>query len=282
MPGSLLLKGRPSLTACWVAAARAHLVRSVSTSGDGEAGLRLARDLGVRMPVHLNRTFMGYLRGRTQFFDAIVQSAAERAGAVGLGGASIVVIGAGYDDRSLRFRSPGARFVEVDHPVTQHDKLARLERLGVDVSDVTFVAADLERDPLDVVLAGVVDTALPVTFVCEGVLPYLSRGGVEQVLRGLSAPAGSASASASASVVLAADLPLRPRNLTGRWAVAFMRVSTGLVGEPVRTIIDTEGSLATLLARCGWREQRRVTGGDLGMPSVVRDVLLLELVPAAP
>jgi len=33
-----------------------------------------------------------------------------------------VILGAGYDDRALRFRSPGVRFFELDHPDTQADK----------------------------------------------------------------------------------------------------------------------------------------------------------------
>ena len=51
--------------------------------------------------------------------------------AIAAGVRQIVVCGAGLDDRALRFRTPGVRFFEVDHPVTQADKAARLRAIGV-------------------------------------------------------------------------------------------------------------------------------------------------------
>ena len=56
------------------------------------------------------------LAARTRFFDEQVLAALDR------GIRQVVIAGAGYDDRALRFRSPGVRYFELDHPATQADK----------------------------------------------------------------------------------------------------------------------------------------------------------------
>jgi hypothetical protein len=60
---------------------------------------------------------------RTRFFDGRVLAA------ISAGTGQVVILGAGYDDRALRFRSPGVRFFELDHPATQADKARRLRAL---------------------------------------------------------------------------------------------------------------------------------------------------------
>ena len=83
-----------------------------------------------------------YLAARTTFFDRVVVSAIDR------GVRQVVVGAAGYDGRALRYAKPGVRWFEVDHPASQRDKLARLERLGIAVSGVRFAEADFTRDPV--------------------------------------------------------------------------------------------------------------------------------------
>jgi O-methyltransferase involved in polyketide biosynthesis len=61
--------------------------------------------------------------------------------AIDRGVKQVVILGAGYDGRALRFRTPGVRFFEVDHPATQIDKLRRLAALGVSVAGISFVEA---------------------------------------------------------------------------------------------------------------------------------------------
>lgn len=265
---------RPSTTAAVVATvrARARLARPASRAGSGDAADALARDLRLRIPAHRNRTFVAYLAGRTRFFDGVVAGAVERPG-------TVVLVGAGYDDRSMRFRTPGVRFVEVDHPLTQRDKRARLARLGIDVTGIDFVEADLERDSLDEVLAAAgvagVDpgTDGPVTFVCEALLPYLSRPAVEATLGAL------ARAAPGASSTLAVDVPVQPSTVRGRAAVAFVRTWTAATGEPVRTVFATEPDAIALLGACGWGERSRTTGRELDMPAAARESLFLELAP---
>src|SRR3954451_5426825 len=63
----------------------------------------------------------------------------------------VIVPRAGYDCRALRFRTPGVRFFEVDHPATRHDKrarLARLDQIGASVADVAEPAPEVRRGRL--------------------------------------------------------------------------------------------------------------------------------------
>ncbi len=95
------------------------------------------------MPPPRRLRLRAHLEARTRFFDAQVLSAMDQ----GIG--QVVVLGAGYDDRPLRFRAPGVHFFEVDHPVTQADKRRRLERMGADCRGVTLASADFRVDPVD-------------------------------------------------------------------------------------------------------------------------------------
>lgn len=104
-----------------------------------------------------------YLSARTSFFDNQLLAALERPVA------QVVILGAGYDGRALRFRQPDVTFFEVDHPDTQADKRRRLADLEVDATDVRWVELDLGHDSTDAVLASSGhDAAVPTHFMCEG------------------------------------------------------------------------------------------------------------------
>ena len=91
-----------------------------------------------------------YLRARTSFFDRVMVDAIDR------GVSQIVLIGAGYDGRSLRYRREGVSWWEIDHPVTQADKRARMDRLGLaSLRDHLRSRFDLESSGL---AAALVDT----------------------------------------------------------------------------------------------------------------------------
>src|SRR5262249_28815188 len=131
----------PSLTAAGVALARASFDRPAAPTGDPDAELQLARSLladWTREPRDRREGsgFVRFLEVRTRFFDEAVVRAIDA------GTHQIVILGAGYDARALRFRTPGVRFFEVDHPATQRDKRDRLHETGASTDGITFVAAD--------------------------------------------------------------------------------------------------------------------------------------------
>jgi O-methyltransferase involved in polyketide biosynthesis len=61
--------------------------------------------------------------------------------------AQFVILGAGFDTRAYRLASDTrVRVFEVDSPQTQMVKRETLQKVGIDSSAVTFVAADFEKD----------------------------------------------------------------------------------------------------------------------------------------
>jgi methyltransferase (TIGR00027 family) len=180
----------PSRTALGVAARRLALPRPSSPTGDPGAEDRLAQHLidGTPAPVGSGRS-AGWIAARTQFFDAeVVAALAARA-------LQVVLVGAGYDGRALRFRTPGVRFFELDHPLTQHDKRERLAAIGARSDDVGFAAADFMVDDVGEALeaAGHVATR-PTLFLCEGVLRYLTEDAIRSLLHALARRAAPSSA----------------------------------------------------------------------------------------
>ena len=197
----------PSLTARGVALARARLERSASPTGDPEGDVALATSLaqGVERPVDLAererralRRFLSFMEARTLFFDDAVVGAIDR------GVTQVVILGAGYDGRALRFRTPGVRFFEVDHPATQADKRRRLEALDIATTGITFVEADFTEPGLDQRLADAGHLAEEQTqFLLEGVLRYLPEPAVHDLL-------GTARRRAAAGSELAVSIVTRP------------------------------------------------------------------------
>jgi methyltransferase (TIGR00027 family) len=123
-----------SRTSQAVALTRAGMSRPRTEQGDPDAQRRLCAGMA---PVRRARPGIW---ARTRFFDDQVL-AAVRAGVP-----QVVICGAGYDDRALRFRSPGVRFFELDHPATQADKARRLRAMGTDLQSVVLVPADFRDD----------------------------------------------------------------------------------------------------------------------------------------
>lgn len=165
----------PSLTARVVAANRATLERPAAPTGDPAADERLCAALAEGYEGDY-KDVSRWVAARTRFFDAEVRDA------LAWGVPQVVILGAGYDGRALRFRTPGVRFFEVDHPNTQADKRARLEALPADVEGIAFVAHDLSAGGLDGALADAGHTAdRPTLFLAEGLLRYLPEPTVHEL-----------------------------------------------------------------------------------------------------
>jgi methyltransferase (TIGR00027 family) len=230
---------RASITARGVATVRRHVARVPFDGGEPEVDDRLARAVGVRVPLPLFGTSGAYFRDRTRFFDEAV------VGAIGDGIDQVVRVGAGYDGRAFRYRAPATRWFEVDHPPTQADKRSRLGAIGADYSHVTFIPCDLGADDLGAALAASGhDPSRATLFVAEAVLPYLPATAVELALRAMGERRGR-------SGRLAVELGLVPHDLQSRMNVRGLRILTTLVGERILTIQEP-GDALELLGRCRW------------------------------
>lgn len=97
----------------------------------------------------------------------------------------VVILGAGLDTRAARLAQPGVRFFEVDHPASQADKLARLDRApGYPKGAATYVTCDFERDDfVERLASGGLDLARPAVVLWEGVSYYLPEEAVRTTLR---------------------------------------------------------------------------------------------------
>src|SRR6476469_6821790 len=144
-------EGTPSRTAAWVAAARTMgtLLPPEARLADDPYGLRLALGLGapprvaaavVRWLLPM-RVWVMYMQVRTRILDDILLEFVAR------GGTQVVLLGAGYDCRALRFaeRLAGATVFEVDHPATQGRKR---RVLGAPAQGVRYLAWDFEAHPM--------------------------------------------------------------------------------------------------------------------------------------
>jgi methyltransferase (TIGR00027 family) len=234
-----------SRTAQGVAVVRAGFRdRPHTPHGDPDAQRRLTEGMRAgRAPL-----LRDHLLARTRFFDACVLEAIER------GVEQVVVVGAGYDDRALRFRSPGVRFFELDHPATQEDKRRRVEALGTAAGDgLVFVPADFARESVGTALADAGhDGRRPTLFVCEGLVIYLEADEIVELLRALGGRAAAGSELAISMAVHADEL----QSAAVVRAANTRRLSSGR-REPWRTILPAAEHLE-LLHRAGWRERRAI------------------------
>ncbi len=267
-------EGMPSITAQRVAAARLGFDRLPAPFGDPSADERLALDVASSAPPRPapsepsegtggSENMARYLRGRTSFFDRVVINALERHVA------QVIAVGAGYDGRALRYAKPGVRWWEVDHPDTQGDKRARLERLGIDTPHITFVATDLTHAGLESTLveSGFEPDALSL-IVCEGVAVYLDRTVLERLL-------GELRSLATVGTRLALSLSTAGTSPDRSASRARFQASVAAVGEPARPALTSDDA-SELLTATRWRpvdlsERARRAGFVVAAPSWVPD-----------
>lgn len=224
---------------------RADFDRPSSPDGDARAQRHL---VAAMQPTMAART-RPQLAARTIFFDQAVLTA------IADGIRQVVICGAGYDDRALRFRTPGVRFFELDHPGTQGLKASALR--GLDTSGLTLVAAEFGKDDVGAALARAGQSAAdPTLFICEGLLVYLDEQVIVSLLSALGERAGPGS-------VLAASLATHPAGLDSRHVaqVANARRRAGQT-EPWVTILPAPDHLE-LLRRAGWDATQTIDGAEL-------------------
>jgi len=238
---------RPSVTARGVALTRSRMDRPSTPGGDPEAEQRLYAGLGPVRGFHFGGRGGQRIERRTRFFDHEVLDALTA------GVPQIVLVGAGYDGRALRFRHPDVHYFEVDHPATQADKRRRVEQLSVPLDGLTFVEVDLMAARVGPALAAAGHRADAASlFVCEGLLLYLTPEVVVQLLTDLRARAapGSRLALSTRERLPGPGGPPTAREL---WRRLMLRV----VGEPRRSAYE-HGGVARQLDQTGWSVAREM------------------------
>lgn len=190
---------RPSQTAAWVAAARSvgQLLpknRQLAFDPYGQAFVQgpLLRftELLFAHPSLLQKTlprlasleaFLLWMQLRTRALDDVLREF------IASGGQQVVILGAGYDCRAVRFAHllGNANLFEVDHPATQSHKMRVVERAELR-SPARYVAWDFEHHGLLGLSARLAKEGLStrhrVLTLWEGVTMYLSEHAIEQTL----------------------------------------------------------------------------------------------------
>ncbi len=186
-----------------------------------------------------------YVLARTKHLDAALQQALAQ----GIG--QVLILGAGFDTRALRFgpKAPGARFFELDAAVTQAAKRGQLAKRGLaEPPGLAYVTLDLEGGDLAASLgrAGFVPGQASL-FLAEGLTMYLEPPAVDRLLADLHELGGPGSRLVfdyvHGSVLRGEGRYFGEAQITARVAKA---------GEKWRFGID-EGGLAGFLAARGWR-----------------------------
>jgi methyltransferase (TIGR00027 family) len=237
--------GTASQTARSVAAHRLEFERVAADYGDRAADRSLTADVADgQQPTH--GRMHEYLRARTAFFDRTVVNA------LGRGVRQVVIGGAGYDGRALRYAKPGVRWFELDHPATQADKVERVARLNLECGHISFISADFTADPIaEPLLAAGLDPASPTLFLLEGVAVYLERPVVERVAAAFREVAADGSELAISVSVATTSSQARSR----------FRQRVAKLGEPARSQF-THDEARDLLAAAGWQPSE-APGGQL-------------------
>jgi len=133
----------------------------------------------------------GFLVVRDRYIDDVLIRFLEE------GLEQLVILGAGYDSRSYRFDLPGKmKTFEVDHPITQLDKLKKVQTIfGKLPEHVSYVAIDFNTQTLQELLsAAEYDAQLKTLFIWQGVSMYLTNEAVDATLRFVVNHSGSGSA----------------------------------------------------------------------------------------
>ncbi len=191
---------------------------------------------------------------RQTFLDAVVERFLPQM-------SQFVILGAGFDTRAYRL-PPEAKVhsFEVDAPKTQAVKRELLQKAGVDVTRISFVPADFEKeDWLARLIEGGFDPSRPALFLWEGVTMYLDRAAVEGTFRKI---ATTAKGSLVAFDYFTTE-PLVSNSLYWRYG----RYTTKAAGEPLRFGFDStppsRERLAEFLQSCGLAlDQQQTLGKD--------------------
>ena len=191
-----------SRTAEWICLCRAisSLERDRYYRSDDRVALSLLPDF-MRFLIHipsvgrlLLKAFAAkgiyeYVIARTKYIDAVFKQALSDQFS------QILVFGAGFDTRALRFQGEArqTRIFELDAPATQEAKIGQYQKRHLSIpSNVIFVPIDFDKESLTLKLdqAGFKRDARNL-FILEGVLMYLHPQSVDQTFQAIQGLAGA-------------------------------------------------------------------------------------------
>jgi methyltransferase (TIGR00027 family) len=240
------IEQKTSRTAEWTCVSRAAsaLEANGPYRGDDHLALRLIPGLlkiGLQIPlirwcftrVMAPKGIYEYTIARTKYMDGVYNEALAN------GFDQILIFGAGFDTRALRFGAePGhTRVFEVDAAVTQAAKLGRYKEKGLEIpANVCFIAMDFDRDSLPEKLETKgCQKGRKTLFMMEGLLMYLDPASVEKTFQVIHDFAGKGSELVFDYVRAEAF-----RNPQGIYGGAEILKSTAKAGEKWRFGMDED------------------------------------------
>lgn len=125
---------------------------------------------------------------RTVYFDQIID---KHLGEI----EQLVVMGAGFDTRCYgKLKQRRVRFFELDQPEIQTIKITSLQKAGIDISHVCFVAVDFSAGQwFEMLIRSGYDLNKPALFLWEGVTLYLDELSVRKTLGAIRSHAATGS-----------------------------------------------------------------------------------------
>ena len=204
---------------------------------------RWLADLGMRYADSVAPGAPGEVLARTPFIDECLRKR------IADGIAQMVILGAGYDTRAIRFQHllASIKVFEVDQPATQAAKIEKARRLPGSISPrIVYVPVDFDKGNIeDQLMAHGYEPAVKTFFIWEGVTMYLTADGVDQTLAFVATRSAAASSIVFNYVCKAVVDGRDVSDAAVRWRAALEHR-----GAPVRFGID-EGQLEEFLAQRG-------------------------------
>jgi len=132
-----------------------------------------------------------YVIARTKYIDSAVKKCLAD------GFTQIVIFGAGFDTRALRFQTEAqnARIFELDAAITQYAKIGEYEKRHINVpANLVFIPIDFDREsPVLKLEQSKFERSAKTLFLLEGVLMYLQPQSVDQTFEMICELAGTGS-----------------------------------------------------------------------------------------
>lgn len=191
---------------------------------------------------------------RTRFIDDCLEDAIEG------GLQQVVIMGAGYDTRALRFKrlKENITVFEVDHPATQKMKLERYKQSRLAVpNDVVFVSTNFNEEDLSQKLFdNGYGSSLKTFFIWEGITYYVSTATIDKTLSFI-----SKNSSEGSSIVFDYFPPSVVDGTSHLVEARALRVALKQLGEEFVFGLDSE-KIKDFLEKRGFELVKNITAKD--------------------